>query len=40
VTLEIYSAKSTSAETRWFNPIEVESLPIPSPYRRVIEAIA
>ncbi|MEO7932032.1 MAG: A/G-specific adenine glycosylase [Chthoniobacterales bacterium] len=39
VTLEIYPAKSTSAEVRWCNPMELESLPIPSPHRRVLEAL-
>ncbi len=39
VTLEIYSAKSISSDVRWFNALELESLPIPSPHRRVLEAM-
>ena len=39
VVLEIYRAKSITTKVRWFNQMELESLPIPSPYRRVLEAI-
>ncbi len=39
VTLEIYHAKSTAVGVRWCNPLELESLPIPSPHRRVLEAL-
>ncbi|HEX8372414.1 MAG TPA: A/G-specific adenine glycosylase [Chthoniobacterales bacterium] len=40
VTLEIYPAKSTNAPIRWFAPAELADLPIPSPYRRVLEALS
>ena len=39
VTLEIYRSKSTSADIRWFNALELQSLPIPSPHRRALEAM-
>lgn len=41
VTLEIYPAKSTNApDIRWFSANDLAALPIPSPYRRVLEALA
>ncbi len=39
VTLEIYPAKSTTTDIRWFAPAELIGLPIPAPHRRVLEAL-